>query len=304
MQEGHEPGAIFGHRATDEVRWRGHNTWDLAENLEGLFLQLDTGNGSPGGPAGDTGDPIETGCWEMMTNLHNRLVELGYDHIWNYYGAGGHNWWYWQRDLKELLPRLMDRFANPVPAPEPVHLHVDRHRPTTCGAGRSTSIARRSSSAASSTPAPTGFKLTGSGAATVTTGPLFAPGQQVRADDHRRRRRARCRARQPTMPAASPSRCRSVTGNPYQQRTVQGTAWALTTGAAPGTWPSVTATVELEPADAAGSPVEAMAAHAAPPASTGAGGSLPATGGAELVPLALVLAAAGLLLRPLLRRLV
>ena len=119
MPEGHEAGAVFGHRATDEVRWRGHNTWDLAENLEGLFLQLDTGNGSPGGPAGDTGDPIETGCWQMMTNLHDRLDELGYDHIWNYYGAGGHSWWYWQRDLKELLPRLMDRFANPVPAPSP-----------------------------------------------------------------------------------------------------------------------------------------------------------------------------------------
>ena len=107
MQEGHEAGAIFGHRATDEVRWRGHNTWDLAENLEGLFLQLDTGNGSPGGPAGDTGDPIETGCWEMMTNLHDRLVELGYDHIWNYYGAGGHNWWYWQHDLRSCFHGLL-----------------------------------------------------------------------------------------------------------------------------------------------------------------------------------------------------
>ena len=246
MAEGHEAGAIFGHRATDEVRWRGHNTWDLAENLEGLFLQLDTGNGSPGGPAGDTGDPVETGCWQMMTNLHDRLVELGYDHIWNYYGAGGHNWWYWQRDLKELLPRLMDRFANPVPAPEPVHLHVDRHRPTTCGAGRSTSTARRSSSAASSTPTQHGFKLTGSGAATVTTGAAV----RARPGGRGRRSRTPTVSTMPSLdsrrgrPPHRPGVARRRQPVPAAHRAGHGRG-PSPTGAAPGTWPSVTATVEL-----------------------------------------------------------
>ena len=52
---GDEP---FGPRATQEVRWRGHNPWDLAANLRGLSLTVRTGNGLPGGPFGG-GDGVE-----------------------------------------------------------------------------------------------------------------------------------------------------------------------------------------------------------------------------------------------------
>src|SRR5947207_878867 len=44
LQDGKPPGAIFGERATDEIRWRGHNPWDLVANLRGLLVELDTGN--------------------------------------------------------------------------------------------------------------------------------------------------------------------------------------------------------------------------------------------------------------------
>ena len=295
MQEGHQPGAIFGHRPTDEVRWRGHNTWDLAENLQGLFLQLDTGNGSPGGPAGDTGDPVETGCWQMMTNLHDRLVELGYDHIWNYYGAGGHHWWYWQRDLMELLPRLVDRFAHPVPAPSPfTYTSIDAAYDVW---GWQVDLERPQVEFSRLFDADEhGFRLTGSGAATVTTGPLFDAGQVVaaavtdasgehdlvlQADD----------AGRITVPVSLGD------ANPFQQHTVEGRAWALTRGAAPGEWPSVTAAVSLTPVVAATAPDEGVLATTARSSPTHA--SLPATGGAEVLPLALVLAGAGLLLRRL-----
>ena len=43
------PGAIFGLRATEEVRWRNENGNDLAVNLRPLQLGLLTGNGQPGG---------------------------------------------------------------------------------------------------------------------------------------------------------------------------------------------------------------------------------------------------------------
>jgi S-formylglutathione hydrolase FrmB len=64
FEDGHAPGSVVGLRLTEEVRWRGHNPTDLASNLEGLVLQLDTGNGLPGGPGGDTGDPVEAACFE------------------------------------------------------------------------------------------------------------------------------------------------------------------------------------------------------------------------------------------------
>ena len=59
--DGGLPGSLFGLRETDEVRWRGHNPWDLAVNLKPLSLTLRTGNGEAGGPYGGGGptDPIE-----------------------------------------------------------------------------------------------------------------------------------------------------------------------------------------------------------------------------------------------------
>jgi S-formylglutathione hydrolase FrmB len=297
MPEGHQAGAIFGHRATDEVRWRGHNTWDLADNLEGLFLQLDTGNGSPGGPAGDTGDPIETGCWQMMTNLHDRLVELGYDHIWHYYGAGGHSWWYWQRDLKELLPRLMDRFADPVPAPSPfTYTSID----TTYDVwGWQVQIDRPALEFSRLFDASaTGFRLAGSGDATVTTGPLFEPGQSLAATvtdaagEHHQVFVADDAGRLTVSLSLGP-------GNPFQERTTEGTAWALTQGATPGEWPAVTATVTLHAVEAGAAAVVEPGVISAAAGSTPTAATLPVTGGAEVLPLALVLSVLGLLLRRL-----
>src|SRR5207253_2317065 len=43
--DGDAPDAIYGPRATQEVRWRGHNPTDLAGNLRGMDLQVRTANG-------------------------------------------------------------------------------------------------------------------------------------------------------------------------------------------------------------------------------------------------------------------
>src|SRR3954467_6733789 len=115
----HSPGAIFGTRARDEVRWRAHNPWDLAANLAGLKLTVRTGNGAPGGPGGDSGDPVEAEVHTESVNFHDRLTELGLPHVWDDYGAGGHAWFYWQRDLRETLPDIMSTFAPPPKPPSP-----------------------------------------------------------------------------------------------------------------------------------------------------------------------------------------
>lgn len=286
----HLPTAAFGPRLTEEVRWRGHNPVDLAENLQGLLLQFDVGTGMPRNPIGGQVDPVEMAMYEMATAMHARLDALGIEHLWNEYGPGCHCWVLWQRDLRQFLPRLMARFADPPPAPatfdhssiEPVHQvwgwEVAIDRPAL-------EFSRLADAGAD------GFALTGSGGAVVTTAPTFAPGQPVMvtvtdatgttpvelvADDAGRLR----------VPVSLGP------GNPYQQHSIPGAVWAALGGAPPGTWPSVTATATFEPLatatsptpspdDALGSGADAAAAPAPAAAAAPMARSLPATGGGE-----------------------
>jgi S-formylglutathione hydrolase FrmB len=43
--DGARPGDVFGPKATDAIRWRRHNPWDLAENLSTVAVELRTANG-------------------------------------------------------------------------------------------------------------------------------------------------------------------------------------------------------------------------------------------------------------------
>jgi S-formylglutathione hydrolase FrmB len=240
----HLPAAVFGPRLTDEVRWRGHNPLDLAENLRGLLLQLDTGNGQPDS-AGAGLDPVEGAMYDMAVKVHERLTGLGIDHIWDAYGRGTHSWPFWQRDLRQFLPRLMERFAHPPPAPTPITYasieprydvygwHVGIARPVVefshlLGAG------------------PHGFGLSGSGAAHVTTAAYFEPGQVVGvtvqgpAGTTQTDAVADGAGRLTVPVSLGPA-------NPFQQLTLLGAAWALANGAPAGSSPSVTATVTFEP---------------------------------------------------------
>jgi S-formylglutathione hydrolase FrmB len=168
------PGSVWGQRTTEEERWRSHNPWDLAENLADTQLTIRTGNGQPGGPyGGDYFDPLEFGVHEMSVSLHERLVALGVDHVWDDYGAGNHGWPYWERGLHQTLPDMMSAFGTPDPVPfsyvsgEPsisvydFEVTFDRD-------------VREFSRLAS--VRPEGFTLTGTGLAHVTTASWYAPG--------------------------------------------------------------------------------------------------------------------------------
>jgi S-formylglutathione hydrolase FrmB len=250
-------GVAEGHRVTDEVRWRGHNAWDLAENLGDLsLLQVDTGNGLPGGPGRDIGDPIEGAVHEMNVDFNARLDQLGIAHIWDDYGAGGHNWFYWKRDLRQFLPRLMQALAAPRPAPtsftyktiEANYVVYDWQVEVLRPALEFSRLV---------TNGRDGFSLTGSGRALVTTAPLFEPGQWVDAELRNSAGVQRVELRAdgsgrllvPVLMGA---------GNPYQQYTAQATAWQAINMLvdAPGSlfdpnlqWPTFTATVRLFPAN-------------------------------------------------------
>jgi hypothetical protein len=122
---------------------------------------------------------VELEVHEESLSLHRRLDELGIPHLWDDYGPGGHTWFYWQRDLELLIPDLARVFADPPGRPRPFTYRsidtayeaygwdVEITRPALefselQGAGRHR------------------FALLGSGAATVTTAPYYAPGRRLR----------------------------------------------------------------------------------------------------------------------------
>ncbi len=179
-QGGGPSASVYGPRASQEVRWRGHNAFDLAPNLAGLTLDVRTGNGQPGGPDGSlTIDPIETSVHTESTSLHDRLTALGIAHVFDDYGAGGHRWYDWRRDLAKTLPRLLTTFAHPKRPPRKVTYTSIRSAYAQYGWAvrlKRPVLAFSTLSRASRA----GFTLTGSGAAAVRTPRLFAAHRRVR----------------------------------------------------------------------------------------------------------------------------
>jgi S-formylglutathione hydrolase FrmB len=105
------PGDVFGHRILEEATWRAHNPVDLAASLRDVTVELRTGNGMPGGPHGGGWDIQEIGVSQANATLHQALVELGIDHVYDDYGPGAHSWPYWHDALARSLPGILARFA-------------------------------------------------------------------------------------------------------------------------------------------------------------------------------------------------
>lgn len=296
----HVPAATFGPRLTDEIRWRGHNPVDLAGNLDGVFLKLDVGTGEAGGPVAGGGDPVEWAMHQMGTALHERLDAFGIDHVWQP-GPGCHCWFQWQDDLREGLPLLMERFADPVPPPSPFrYTSID---PGYEVYGWRVDIARPAVELSELVDAgPGGFSLRGSGTARVRTAALFDPGQVVEvivadAGGSARSTIAADGEGRLTVPVSLGP------GNPLQQLSPAGRLWALGQGLSEAAWPSVIATVRFERVPSVGP----LTPEAVPPADAEPGrsaGRLPATGRDATLPLvlgALALAGAAALRRTGLR---
>ena len=115
--------AIYGPRSTQEVRWRGHNPTDLAENLRDVDLQVRTANGAPNPGIGEnplSADTVscvvEGGVYLASVSFHQRLEALGVPHAWRDYGAGCHTVANFQREVLDTLAGFERVYARP-PAP-------------------------------------------------------------------------------------------------------------------------------------------------------------------------------------------
>lgn len=178
--DGGAPGSTFGSHVDDELNWWAHDPPRLVENLRNTQIYLYTGNGQPGplDPPGRPVDGIEVLAERATIGFHDRLEEVGIPHYFENYGAGSHSAPYWERDLRDALPRFLDDFALARSYPSFTFkselASYDRF-------GWHVELARSAPEFSILADAGVdGFTLSGSGSAVVTTAALYEPGEAYR----------------------------------------------------------------------------------------------------------------------------
>jgi S-formylglutathione hydrolase FrmB len=167
----------WGDFATQRVRWQDNNPRYLAENIKGTAIFLSCGTGEPGPYDGDQAytDPVEYEVWAMNQKFVTALDAAGIPHTDEFYGPGTHTWPYWKRELGHFLTWLGPRIGAPVPAPAVFARRSARADFSSWGwdfhaAHRAVEFTYLKDVSAN------GFTVTGSGALSVVTAALFAPG--------------------------------------------------------------------------------------------------------------------------------
>jgi S-formylglutathione hydrolase FrmB len=122
--DGAAPDAIYGARATQEVRWRGHNPTDLAANLRHLDLQVRTADGIPNPSIGENEASadlascvVEKGVHDASVDLHQQLGALHIAHAWKDYGPGCHTIPNFRREVLDTLAVFARVLADPPGPP-------------------------------------------------------------------------------------------------------------------------------------------------------------------------------------------
>jgi diacylglycerol O-acyltransferase/trehalose O-mycolyltransferase len=104
-----DPDAVWGDPREDRASWRRHDPTALLPALDGIPLFVSAGDGRPGpfeDGRGDT-DPTEVEVGKETRAFVRRAKALGVPVRSDLYGAGIHDWPYWQRELYRALPLLL-----------------------------------------------------------------------------------------------------------------------------------------------------------------------------------------------------
>lgn len=177
--DGAAPESIYGPRATEEVRWRGHNPFDLAQNLSEMVLWVGSANGVVLEPTiGETavdqaGCGVEFGVYTASLTLHEQLNNLGIEHTWRDFGPGCHSVPNFRRQITEVLKLFSQTFEKREVIPSKVdHKAIEPSVSVwnwTIEADSSRALEFMTVSDASSS----GITISGSGLTQVTSPPFF-----------------------------------------------------------------------------------------------------------------------------------
>lgn len=173
-------GVIFGSRITNEINWQGHDPAQLIENLRTVDLWLFTGSGFPGPPDFPFPNPAAMGI-ESLTHgstmsFYERSLEVGYPVHLVHTGYGTHTWFYWAEDLRDYVGPMMSAFSSPSSVPASVaYQSVERDWSQW---GWTVSMSRPANQEFTwlTDADASGFSLSGTGTATVTTPASYVAG--------------------------------------------------------------------------------------------------------------------------------
>ena len=177
--DGVEPAAMFGPHSTNEINWKGRNPATLVTNMRGMGLFLYTASGVPGALDGPKPDLAASGV-EGMTHAStlsfvHAANAAGIPYYLDDYRYGTHIWPYWARDLRDLVPRLMQVFANPTSPANVSYKSIDVPWTQWGWTVLNQRAQKRAFSSLTAADA-TGFTVSGFGSATVTTPATYVPG--------------------------------------------------------------------------------------------------------------------------------
>ncbi len=178
--QGGEVDAIYGPRLTEEIRWRGHNPADIAENLRDIDLQVRSANGVINPKIGENPFSIdlvsclvEAGAYGSSVSMHAILDRHGVDHLWKDYGAGCHTTPNFKRQLTDTLTVFARNFENATPAPATFDYESIEPEFDVWGWHVAADPARALEFMDISDAGQSGIRLSGTGWTTVTTPAIF-----------------------------------------------------------------------------------------------------------------------------------
>ncbi|RZS37648.1 S-formylglutathione hydrolase FrmB [Herbihabitans rhizosphaerae] len=106
--EGLDPNALWGDEVANNDIWRAHNPANHVADLRGVQLYVSAGDGNPGplDPPGQEFEAHESMALASSSIFVRQLDLAGVPVTTNFYGAGTHNWTYWERELHASWPMI------------------------------------------------------------------------------------------------------------------------------------------------------------------------------------------------------
>jgi len=176
------PFSELGSPVLDKINWLGHDPASLSGNLRGMSIDLWTGEGQAGpydsDPPNAGAVAIEQAVYQSTVHFHQHLVDENIPHFYDDYIYGTHSWGYWARDLSVYVPMMMDDFAHPQSPATISYTSIDKQWSQWDYTVSFTRDAEQEFSALNDGTS-SGFTLSGSGSAVVTTPPAYEPGSPM-----------------------------------------------------------------------------------------------------------------------------